>query len=311
MRPSDTPPELPVEIDRASPVPYHEQIYRLLLDMIVSGRLAPGQKLLQEKEYAARLGVSLAPVRQAILALAKDGYLTRTRGRGTYVREMKVGTDIQLLSSFTATLNATGLPASMRVLAAETVPAAEHVAQSLGLAPGAEVFSLRRVAYLAGEPVVLLSASLPVALFPGLAEADLGGSLYELLHRRYGTVMTSARNVIEVVRALPEHASHLQVPVGEALLRVDSVTRDQHGTPVEFSQVLYQADRFRFEIESHPQQGVGLPSGPPPSFAVHPTIPAQTPPSPIPPPTTPLSPTPPTASHDGRAAARPPGASAP
>ncbi|WP_204057356.1 GntR family transcriptional regulator [Microbispora corallina] len=259
MRSPEAPSAEPLPgLDRASALPYHEQIYRLLLDLIVSGRLAPGEKLLQEKEYASRLGVSLAPVRQAILALAKDGYVTRTRGRGTYVRETKVGAEIQLLSSFTATLSATGLPVAMRVLSAETVPADERLSAALGVAEGAELFRLRRVAYLSGEPVVLLSASLPAALFPGLAEADLEGSLYGLLERRYGTVMTSARNVIEVVRALPEHAGHLQVPVGEALLRVEAVTLDQNGTPVEFSQVLYQADRFRFEIESHPRHGVGF-----------------------------------------------------
>ncbi|MFC7649742.1 amino acid permease [Streptosporangium lutulentum] len=106
----------------------------------------------------------------------------------------------------------------------------------------------------------LLTASLPVSLFPGLPGMDLSGSLYHLLEERYGTVMTFARNVIEVVRALPEQATHLQVPVGEALLRVQGVTHDQHGTPVEFSQVLYQADRFRFEIESHPQRGAGFPA---------------------------------------------------
>jgi GntR family transcriptional regulator len=309
-----------VEIDRASPLPYHEQIYRLLLDMIVSGRLAPGQKLVQEKEYAARLGVSLAPVRQAILALTKDGYLTRTRGRGTYVREVKVGTDIQLLSSFTATLAATGLPVVMRVLAAETVPASEQVAAALGLPAGAEVLHLRRVAFLAGEPVVLLSASLPVSLFPGLPDADLSGSLYDLLRERHGTVMTSARNVIEVVRALPEQAGHLQVPVGEALLRIESVTRDQHGTAVEFSRVLYQADRFRFEIESHPEHGVGFhPSPAAPEPAATATSATTTDSTPHPPsgPTsqTPVTSevpeTPPTAPRDSPAAPALPGSAAP
>ncbi|MEV6859445.1 GntR family transcriptional regulator [Streptosporangium subroseum] len=252
--------ELPVEIDRGSSLPYHEQIYRLLLDMIVSGRLVPGGKLMQEKEYAARLGVSLAPVRQAILALVKDGYLTRTRGRGTYVREAKLGARIQLLSSFTDTLKATGLPTAMRVVAAETIPADEPTGKALRIPSGAELFRLRRVAFLAGEPVGLLTASLPSSLFPGLADVDLSGSLYRLLEERYGTVMTFARNIIEVVRALPEQATHLQVPVGEALLRVQGVTHDQHDTPVEFSQVLYQADRFRFEIESHPQRGEGFPA---------------------------------------------------
>jgi GntR family transcriptional regulator len=257
MTPSELPDslsdQLPFAIDRSSAQPYHEQIYRLLLDEIMSGGLTPGEKLLREREYAARLGVSLAPVRQAILALTKDGYLTRTRGRGTFVREAKVASKIQLLSSFTAALGATGLPVAMRVLTAEPVPASETRSAALRIPVGGELFHLRRLAYLAGEPVALLSAYLPAALCEGLTAADLSSSLYDLLERRHGTVMTSARNTIDVVRARPEYAGHLQVPVGEALLRVEAITLDQHGTPVEFSQVLYRADRFRFEIESHRQ----------------------------------------------------------
>jgi GntR family transcriptional regulator len=270
MTPSELPDAasdtLPFAIDRASALPYHEQIYRLLLEEIVSGSVSPGEKLLQEREYAARLGVSLAPVRQAILALTKDGYLTRTRGRGTFVREDKVAARIQLLSSFTAALRETGQPVTMRVLTAERVPAPEAKVTALGT--GAALFNVRRLAHLAGEPVALLSAFLPAALCEGLTPEQLGGSLYDLLERRHGTVMTSARNVIEMVRARPEHAGHLQVPVGEALLRVEAVTCDQHGTPVEFSQVLYRADRFRFEIESHRQDDrtVGrVPAPPAPS----------------------------------------------
>jgi hypothetical protein len=43
--------------------------------------------------------------------------------------------------------------------------------------------------------------------------------------------------------------------VGEALLRVEAVTYDQHETPAEFSTVLYRADRFRFEIDSRREPG--------------------------------------------------------
>jgi DNA-binding GntR family transcriptional regulator len=142
------PATIPFGTDRASTLPLHDQIYRLLHGMIVSGQLAPGEKLLQEKKYAARLGISLAPVRQAILALTKDGYLTRSRGRGTFVREPKVADKIQLLSSFSATLGATGQPVSMRVLAARIIPADEEVGGALGVLPGSELFHLRRVASL-------------------------------------------------------------------------------------------------------------------------------------------------------------------
>jgi GntR family transcriptional regulator len=236
-------------IDRSSAQPYHEQIYRLLLDEIVSGVLAPGEKLPREREYSARLGVSLAPVRQAMLALAKDGYLTRARGRGTFVRADKLANKIALLSSFTAALAATGQPVTMRVLTAEIVPGSA-VPGASRVADGGDLFQVERLAHLSDEPVALLSAYLPAELCAGITKTDLLGSLYGLLESRHGTVMTSARNIIDVARARPGEAGHLQVPVGEALLRVEAITRDQHGTPVEFSTVLYRADRFRFEIDS-------------------------------------------------------------
>src|SRR5215831_15256708 len=88
-----------VSISRDSPVPLHHQMRNYLLGCIERGELQAGQKLLQEREYAARFGISLAPVRQAILDLVKENYLYRVPGRGTFVREQKVEEKIIILSS--------------------------------------------------------------------------------------------------------------------------------------------------------------------------------------------------------------------
>ena len=78
---------LPVdlEIDRESPTPLHHQVYASIERQIRDGVLRPGDRIQQERQLAAAAGISLAPVRQAILALVRDGYLERTRGRGTFV----------------------------------------------------------------------------------------------------------------------------------------------------------------------------------------------------------------------------------
>jgi DNA-binding GntR family transcriptional regulator len=49
--------------------------YRAIRDLILSGELAPGLKLVQE-ELAQRLGVSRTPLRSAIAALERDGFVT-------------------------------------------------------------------------------------------------------------------------------------------------------------------------------------------------------------------------------------------
>src|SRR5258707_501917 len=111
-------------LNRESPIPLHHQVRNYLLGCIERGELLPGQTLLQEREYAARFRISLAPVRQAILDLVKEGYLYRVPGRGTFVREQKVEEKISILSSFTESMRAKGLSADLRV-----------VEQSVGMTP--------------------------------------------------------------------------------------------------------------------------------------------------------------------------------
>lgn len=57
--------------------------YKALRDLILQGELLPGQKLVQE-ELAQRLGVSRTPLRSAIAALERDGFVTVSpRGEAT------------------------------------------------------------------------------------------------------------------------------------------------------------------------------------------------------------------------------------
>jgi DNA-binding GntR family transcriptional regulator len=56
---------------------------------IVAGELRPGQRVGQE-EIAARLGVSLAPVREALAALEQEGQLTYRPRRGYFVTELRL-----------------------------------------------------------------------------------------------------------------------------------------------------------------------------------------------------------------------------
>jgi len=60
-----------------------------LREMILQGQLAPGSHL-GEIEMAEMLGVSRTPVRHALLMLAQEGLLTKTEGRGFFVRAFTV-----------------------------------------------------------------------------------------------------------------------------------------------------------------------------------------------------------------------------
>ena len=240
-------------ISRTSAVPLHTQFRAHLLQRIERGELRQGQKLPSEREYADQLGVSLAPIRQAILDLAKEGYLHRTRGRGTFVQEAKVDEKIAILSSFTQSMRAKGLEPDIHIRYRGLVVADGAITRALQ-SRARKLLLIRRLASVDSEPVALLDAYLSPQSFPKLAQAELlEGSLYLTMEALYGVVPTRAVSTIEVIRC-QEDAELLGLTPGTPALQVEGTTFDADDRPVEFSRVIYRADRFRFTIESFHRQ---------------------------------------------------------
>jgi len=77
--------ELNEKPERNSPEPLHRQIYRILLDGIVNGEFAPGERLPGIQALAAEFGVSVMPVNRALDELIRKGYCVRRPKQGTFV----------------------------------------------------------------------------------------------------------------------------------------------------------------------------------------------------------------------------------
>jgi GntR family transcriptional regulator len=243
--------ELSLSISRGSPVPLHHQLRQLLQDQIERGSLRPGQQLPHERQYAEYLGISLAPVRQALLDLVRLGLVFRVRGKGTFVRDEKVIEKISLLGSFTDSLRSQGLEPSFTVTFAAATAPPPDVRDAFEDKPR-RLFRLDRVAAVADGPLALLTAWLDPARFGGLAEQDFSQvPLYATLERLYGVQMGRALSTIEVVQLRDDEAALLQLPPGASALQVQGTTFDQNDRATEVSRVLYRADRFTFSLESY------------------------------------------------------------
>lgn len=78
-----------VSASRTGPATTPEHALEGLRLAIVTGGLAPGQRVAQE-EVAARLGVSIAPVREALRVLEQEGQVTYLPRRGYFVTELRI-----------------------------------------------------------------------------------------------------------------------------------------------------------------------------------------------------------------------------
>jgi GntR family transcriptional regulator, arabinose operon transcriptional repressor len=74
-----------MSVDRNSNKPLYLQLKERIIKDIDSGKLKPGSFIQTEDELCREYGISRYPVRQALGELVKEGYLERTRGKGTSV----------------------------------------------------------------------------------------------------------------------------------------------------------------------------------------------------------------------------------
>ena len=242
-----------IAVSRASAVPLHVQIRRAIQDRIASGELGPGDRLPTEHEYARAFGVSIAPVRQALLDLADAGVVIRHKGRGTFVQGVRLEEEIDLLTSFTDSIRRRGMAVRIQVLHQEQTAAPPDVAGQLGVRPGTAAVHLQRLAWIDAEPGAILDAWLPAKPFGPLATLDdfeAGRSLYATLEKEFDVHLGVARSRIEVGRLSEIEAPIMQLPEGSPVLRIASVTQDIVGRVVEASRVTYRADRFVFTMTS-------------------------------------------------------------
>ncbi|MFN0185642.1 MAG: GntR family transcriptional regulator, partial [Aquabacterium sp.] len=61
-----------------------EQVHAAVMGEVATGRLKPGERIIQE-QIAQQLGVSRQPVQQALILLHKQGVLREAPGRGLQV----------------------------------------------------------------------------------------------------------------------------------------------------------------------------------------------------------------------------------
>jgi GntR family transcriptional regulator len=240
------------DLGSESALPAHARIEQWLVTAISDGVLGPGDKLPPEARLAATIGVSRMTLRQALAALESRGTVLRKPGRlgGTFIAEPRIVCDLTGLAGFTEQMRRAHVRAGARVLRAEICPASRTVATSLGLSAGDDVYEVVRVRSANRQPLAVEHTSLPAALFPGLLDHRLTGSLYRLMREEYGHAPHTATEVLEPVIATADMAKLLGVDTGSPLMRIERTAYTAAGVPVEYARDVFRADRTRITLRA-------------------------------------------------------------
>lgn len=236
-----------LQIDKQSPLPIYYQIEAYLKQQIDAGELQPGESIPSEREFSERYNVSRMTVRQAITNLVNAGYLSRQKGRGTFVANKKITMALSGLTSFSEEIKHRGMRPFSRLLSFQTIPAPAKIAQKLNVSLDTPVYEMRRLRLADDQVLALETAYIPVSLLPELTETVAVGSIYEYAEQS-GLRLKNATQTLEARSAGPEEAKLLTISPNAPVLLIDQRTYLENGDMFEYSRSLFRGDAYSFTV---------------------------------------------------------------
>jgi GntR family transcriptional regulator len=217
-----------------------------VLDLIE--RLGVGTAIPSERQLSADLGVSRLTLRAALDDLAREGYLVRRRGSGTYVQQPKISQELTI-TSFSEDMRKRGMVPGSRTLSLDTIHAGARLGRFLQVSPSEPVLQIKRLRLADGAAMAIETLHIPERLVPGLGANDLSGSFYELLGERYAIRIVSGTQAIEPTVTNEEESAALGVPLHSPAFLFERTSRDEHDRTVEFVRSVYRGDRYKIVTE--------------------------------------------------------------
>ena len=215
-----------------------------LIEQIGVGRAIPS-----ERQLSQDFGVSRLTVRAAIDELAREGYLVRRRGSGTYVSEPKIAQELTM-SSFSEEMRRRGLRPGSRTLSLEVKHAGAYLGRCLHVSPSERIVVATRLRLADDETMAIETLHVPEPLVPGLTREDFDRtSFYDLLTERYGIEIVGGIQTIEPTVTNEEESEILGVPLHSPAFQFERTTRSESGSIVEFVRSIYRGDRYRLVTE--------------------------------------------------------------
>jgi GntR family transcriptional regulator len=223
-----------------------------LAQRIAAGEMPPGYQLPPEPELATGFGVSRATLREALRSLEEDGFLTRTRGAGTFVTHRpRLRNNLDVNFGVTDAIRGAGMEPGSEANQAVERPASPEEARRLAVQSGAPIVVVERVRTADRRPVVYSQDLMPKAVVSDrsdLLERLLGRSIYEYLERDRGIVVHHGVASFRPIKADRSVAGRLRVIKGALLLYIRQVDYDDQGRPVLLSDEYHLADAFEFTV---------------------------------------------------------------
>ena len=226
------------------------EVKRRLLEIFRTERF-PDNKLPSEEKLAKRLGISLVTLREGMMMLALEGYITKRHGVGNFVHPSVLDPANRQDQgfSFADTFRQNGREPGMKMLYLGMEPADEHAAGRLNVPSGAWLQRNETLYTADGESGVFTISLLPAAIIkrPFRPEEN-NWYVHESMWDHCGKHLAHSLNDYRAVPAGEKEAELFRLPGGTPLLSCEQLFYDLQDQPVLLNYHYFHPQNYGMRI---------------------------------------------------------------
>lgn len=231
--------------------PKYFQISREIISSIQRGTLSPGSPVPSENEIIQQFGVSNTTARKALHELEKEGWVTRVKGKGTFVRDHTVVRAINRIFGFTKNMIEAGRKPATKLTGfhlrnynhTQTINGREFTLK----APFCEI---ERIRYADGIPMMRETRYISLQLCPEIHRRNLEQSLYSLYEKEYGMRLTEINQMLSAVLLEGDALRHFDLAKPVPAFRVEGASFCGKDLIIEMEDSIYRGDMYRFSAKA-------------------------------------------------------------
>ena len=220
-----------------------------MIERIRAGKLAAGTLAPSENELIQSHGVSNTTARKVHTELERAGWVTRVKGKGTFVRGNPVDRSVDRILGFSRNMIQAGRRPSTKLIGAKVRKAGcSKTINNRRHSLAGPVCEIKRLRLADGVPMMFETRFVSAQLCPGIHKKDLIGSLYSIYEKDYGLQLMQIDQNLSAVIVDAEQTGFAGVEGEIPALKVEGVTTTAKEIILEMEESIYRGDMYRFLV---------------------------------------------------------------
>lgn len=197
----------------------YSQIFDILKKNIEDGTWHVDSQIPTEDNLCSIYGVSKATIRFALSELARQGYLKRIQGKGTFVCKRMASGGLRLYANLEDFMLEAGSNCTTKVLAHTVMMPTDDLDIQIKVSSKQHLVYIKRLRKAGKDPVLLQEIYIPYHLCPPILQEDLEKeSVIELLEKKHGIPITTVQDFFSITSLNGEESRIFGMEQGTAAL---------------------------------------------------------------------------------------------